>query len=126
MGQTDASENGIYDAKSGSWVRSSDFDEVVTGEVEQGASVFVENGSNYGNTSWALKTGGTIVLGTSDLEFLQTAGSATYTAGSGLNLNGTTFSVDNTVIQEKLTDRKSTRLNSSHVSISYAVFCLKT
>src|SRR5699024_12505359 len=24
------------------------------------------------------------------------------------------------------TDRKSTRLNSSHVSISYAVFCLKT
>src|SRR5699024_12222740 len=25
----------------------------------------------------------------------------------------------------KLVDRKSTRLNSSHVSISYAVFCLK-
>src|SRR5699024_11393524 len=25
----------------------------------------------------------------------------------------------------KLEDRKSTRLNSSHVSISYAVFCLK-
>src|SRR5690242_21608008 len=24
------------------------------------------------------------------------------------------------------TDRKSTRLNSSHMSISYAVFCLKT
>src|SRR5690606_36495959 len=26
---------------------------------------------------------------------------------------------------KKLTDRKSTRLNSSHVKISYAVFCLK-
>src|SRR5699024_12260675 len=26
---------------------------------------------------------------------------------------------------ERKTDRKSTRLNSSHVSISYAVFCLK-
>src|SRR5207249_9625116 len=26
---------------------------------------------------------------------------------------------------ESLADRKSTRLNSSHVSISYAVFCLK-
>src|SRR5438874_7664017 len=25
----------------------------------------------------------------------------------------------------KMTDRKSTRLNSSHVEISYAVFCLK-
>src|SRR5690606_41867944 len=28
-------------------------------------------------------------------------------------------------IAEVLTDRKSTRLNSSHVKISYAVFCLK-
>src|SRR5437868_11762946 len=27
--------------------------------------------------------------------------------------------------QARLADRKSTRLNSSHVSISYAVFCLK-
>src|SRR5438067_3801146 len=27
--------------------------------------------------------------------------------------------------QARLRDRKSTRLNSSHVSISYAVFCLK-
>src|SRR5204863_7009884 len=26
---------------------------------------------------------------------------------------------------ERLVDRKSTRLNSSHVEISYAVFCLK-
>src|SRR5256885_3282761 len=26
---------------------------------------------------------------------------------------------------ERLTDRKSTRLNSSHLVISYAVFCLK-
>src|SRR3989442_10628619 len=29
------------------------------------------------------------------------------------------------VSAEVLTDRKSTRLNSSHVRISYAVFCLK-
>src|SRR5699024_11764637 len=28
-------------------------------------------------------------------------------------------------LSEELRDRKSTRLNSSHVSISYAVFCLK-
>src|SRR5690554_2642028 len=31
----------------------------------------------------------------------------------------------NTVWYEPCTDRKSTRLNSSHVRISYAVFCLK-
>src|SRR5699024_12825349 len=28
-------------------------------------------------------------------------------------------------VEDLLQDRKSTRLNSSHVSISYAVFCLK-
>src|SRR5699024_12281373 len=37
--------------------------------------------------------------------------------------------VDNSAMYRKWyfeVDRKSTRLNSSHVSISYAVFCLKT
>src|SRR3712207_6988849 len=29
------------------------------------------------------------------------------------------------MIREKVRDRKSTRLNSSHANISYAVFCLK-
>src|SRR3712207_7156185 len=29
------------------------------------------------------------------------------------------------VLEEHRTDRKSTRLNSSHANISYAVFCLK-
>src|SRR5437870_7535383 len=29
------------------------------------------------------------------------------------------------VLDDHLRDRKSTRLNSSHVAISYAVFCLK-
>src|SRR5690606_40319360 len=33
--------------------------------------------------------------------------------------------VANEVVTAELEDRKSTRLNSSHVKISYAVFCLK-
>src|SRR3989442_4659695 len=33
--------------------------------------------------------------------------------------------VDPAAITARLEDRKSTRLNSSHVRISYAVFCLK-
>src|SRR5699024_11977787 len=37
------------------------------------------------------------------------------------SINGETISENNRNAQ----DRKSTRLNSSHVSISYAVFCLK-
>src|SRR5690625_5299460 len=35
------------------------------------------------------------------------------------------FGVEDKVTYQKNTDRKSTRLNSSHVAISYAVFCLK-
>src|SRR3712207_8749661 len=34
------------------------------------------------------------------------------------------FSQDGTVFGGSLGDRKSTRLNSSHANISYAVFCL--
>src|SRR5690625_6720657 len=37
--------------------------------------------------------------------------------------NISTYDLEETPIQE--VDRKSTRLNSSHVAISYAVFCLK-
>src|SRR5439155_8638372 len=36
-----------------------------------------------------------------------------------------TFILNEVVGVERLGDRKSTRLNSSHVAISYAVFCLK-
>src|SRR5690242_20978731 len=32
---------------------------------------------------------------------------------------------DEEVVRPAVADRKSTRLNSSHMSISYAVFCLK-
>src|SRR2546430_4039017 len=32
---------------------------------------------------------------------------------------------ENRLLKQELSDRKSTRLNSSHSQISYAVFCLK-
>src|SRR5690606_36144609 len=37
----------------------------------------------------------------------------------------TAFVAVSDIVKQKLVDRKSTRLNSSHVTISYAVFCLK-
>src|SRR2546426_8335913 len=44
----------------------------------------------------------------------------------GRLLSGTERKIGQKVqIVEKPTDRKSTRLNSSHLVISYAVFCLK-
>src|SRR2546430_10326820 len=35
------------------------------------------------------------------------------------------FENDNQMVERRKADRKSTRLNSSHSQISYAVFCLK-
>src|SRR5256885_9514366 len=40
-------------------------------------------------------------------------------------LGGKYFIKDNRETPDTLQDRKSTRLNSSHLVISYAVFCLK-
>src|SRR3712207_8107770 len=50
--------------------------------------------------------------------------------GSTLTVVGLPKTIDNDIvpIRQSLgaqTDRKSTRLNSSHANISYAVFCLK-
>src|SRR5690349_24091213 len=46
-------------------------------------------------------------------------------AGPGAVLRGHLLSARTGPRQAELADRKSTRLNSSHVEISYAVFCLK-
>src|SRR5207249_11882484 len=48
-----------------------------------------------------------------------------YTSGSTGRPKGVCIEHRNIVNYVRGVDRKSTRLNSSHVSISYAVFCLK-
>src|SRR5699024_6558339 len=44
---------------------------------------------------------------------------------NGVYIVTVTFKMADFIEGFKVKDRKSTRLNSSHVSISYAVFCLK-
>src|SRR5690606_41624397 len=62
----------------------------------------------YGSTEGAVASGVASAAGT-----VSVMGSAGAGSGSGVTLGS------------KSGDRKSTRLNSSHVKISYAVFCLK-
>lgn len=90
--QTTKSQNGIYVVQiSGAAVRATDYNEV--GEVDAGDFVFVEGGIANGKTGWVqVNTIGTI--GGDDIEFTQFSGAGTYQAGTGIALNGNTFSVD--------------------------------
>src|SRR5690242_21436145 len=58
------------------------------------------------------------------LKEMLAAGSTTVEAKSGYGLT-TEAEMRMLRVISALKDRKSTRLNSSHMSISYAVFCLK-
>src|SRR5207253_4528330 len=51
--------------------------------------------------------------------------SATTTKGVSSSIPMKKYEDDTPLVVVAETDRKSTRLNSSHVAISYAVFCLK-
>ena len=93
--QTNKTENGIYVVSAtGSPVRATDFDTPT--EIDGGDLVFVLNGTQNDNTSW-VQTNTVGVVGTNDIEFTQFSGAGTYSAGSGLALNGNQFSVDNTI-----------------------------
>src|SRR5436309_6387227 len=49
----------------------------------------------------------------------------TTSRGCARSVHGSALRVDHRCPTSRIKDRKSTRLNSSHVKISYAVFCLK-
>ena len=92
-GQTAQADNGIYVASSTAWSRSADMD---TWAEVPSAYCFIEQGSLYGDTSWVCTSdpGGT--LGVTAITFVQFGSSGTYTAGTGLTLAGSQFSITNT------------------------------
>ena len=98
--QTDASENGIYVAAAGAWARAADADGNPDGEVTSGMFTFVEQGTIGGQHGFVLSTADPIVVGTTDLEFVQFSGAGQITAGTGIVLNGNEISVDPAVLQD--------------------------
>src|SRR5699024_11840098 len=74
-------------------------------------------------SSLALDSGGT-ASGRNFAEMPATAGPVYELRSSSSSLHSP-LGEKSLKVKYILTDRKSTRLNSSHVSISYAVFCLK-
>ena len=87
-----AAHNGIYTINAAGTVltRANDFNS--TAEIKGGDFVFVERGTLYKSTGW-VSNQITVTMGTSDIDFLQFAGAGTYTAGTGLELNGSEFKI---------------------------------
>jgi len=90
--QTNTFENGIYIYTSDTVLtRAADFN--TAAEIHGGDFIFVENGTLYNSTGWVQENEVNIV-GTDAVIFLQFSGVGTFTAGAGLTLSGTEFSVD--------------------------------
>lgn len=82
--------NGFYTADSGAWVRTPDAD--ISDEFRPGKQVFVSEGTQFEDTTWAITNNGTITLGTTTLTFSQISGLGQITAGAGLSKTGNTIS----------------------------------
>jgi hypothetical protein len=101
--QTNPVQNGIYvvtNVGSGStnWVltRSSDADTYVNASpdgLSEGSTVFVQQGTTGAGTTYTCNTTGTITFGTTAITFVEISSAQIYSAGTGLTLTGTTFSL---------------------------------
>jgi len=93
--QTLSQDNGIYLVAAGAWTRATDMDNWL--EVP-GAFTFIEQGTLYTDTGWVCTSNAGGTLGTTPITWVQFAGVGSYTAGTGLTLTGTQFSITNTAV----------------------------
>jgi hypothetical protein len=103
--QTNETQNGIYVVTSvgsgvSNWVltRASDADTYVINSaagLSEGSTVFVQEGTTGAGETYTCNTSGVIVFGTTNITFAQISSAQIYSAGTGLTLAGTQFSITN-------------------------------
>ena len=94
--EANAAHNGIYVWSNATVItRAADFNTVP--EVEAGDFTFVTGGTSYDNTGW-VQTDVVVTIGTDPINFTQFSGAGSYTAGTGLTLTGSVFSITNTTV----------------------------
>ena len=86
--QSTASQNGIYVAAAGAWSRAAD---MAAASNAAGAFCFVEAGSVNAGRGYVVSSGA--VVGTDSLVWTQFNAGSSYTAGNGILLTGSAFSV---------------------------------
>lgn len=74
--------------------RAADFDGDPSGEVSTGSFAFIAEGSQNGNSGWAISTSGTIAIDTTALTFAQFQGLPSYVGQNGISILGNDVSVD--------------------------------
>ena len=90
--EANAAHNGIYTYSNGTTlIRATDFDTAI--EIAGGDFTFVTGGTLYDSTGW-VQVDEVTVVGTDPIEWDQFSGAGQYTAGAGLTLTGTEFSVN--------------------------------
>jgi hypothetical protein len=102
--QATTTQNGVYvvtavGSGSSNWVltRATDYDQSIYDSVRAGDFLFIEEGGQA-STGWVQNSVGTQAsgatkIGTDSISFTQFSGTGTYSAGTGLTLTGTTFSI---------------------------------
>jgi hypothetical protein len=105
--QTNQFENGVYTVTtvgngSTNWVltRATDADSYGSGPdaLDQGSTFYVQAGATGAGELYTCTTVGTITFGTTAITFSQIGATQIYSAGTGLTLTGTTFSISNTAV----------------------------
>lgn len=106
--QTTQTQNGVYvvtNVGSGStnWVltRSTDTDTyglTSSTKLGEGSTFFVQQGTTGAGETYTCNTSGVITFGTTNITFVQISATQIYSAGTGLTLTGTQFSISNTAV----------------------------
>jgi hypothetical protein len=97
--QADPAQNGIYVFGNAgvfnTYFRADDANE--PDELNAGTFVFVEEGTTYGDTGWVVSSNNPLVIGTDPMSWTQFSGAGTYLAGTNLDLDGNTFSLQDEI-----------------------------
>ena len=92
--QSLSQNNGIYLCASGSWTRTTDAN---TWDALTSAFTFIEQGTLNGDCGFVCTANAGGTLGTTALPWSQFSGAGTFTAGTGLTLTGSVFSLTSPV-----------------------------
>jgi hypothetical protein len=106
VGQTDATENGIYVVSENNWTRAEDANGTTTGPVTSGMYTYVEEGLNNRSTSWVLTTANPITIDITPLTFNKFSGVGNFVKKEGDTMEGPLILSRDPIIEEEAATKR--------------------